>query len=100
MALRSRSSDVAMAGTGKGRRPTIGAFTSPRQTIPSERRLGAHKLLPSPFLSGPKPMMRRSFIVLALACQAAIPLGAQTSVTPNQAEAREIFQELIEINSS
>jgi acetylornithine deacetylase/succinyl-diaminopimelate desuccinylase-like protein len=45
-------------------------------------------------------MLSRSFVVLALVCQSAIPLGAQTSLTPNQAEAREIFRELIEINSS
>jgi acetylornithine deacetylase/succinyl-diaminopimelate desuccinylase-like protein len=45
-------------------------------------------------------MINRSFVVLALVCQWAIPLGAQTSLTPNQAEAREIFRELIEINSS
>jgi acetylornithine deacetylase/succinyl-diaminopimelate desuccinylase-like protein len=45
-------------------------------------------------------MILRCFFVLALVCQSAIPLGAQTSLTPNQAEAREIFRELIEINSS
>src|SRR6202158_5430873 len=45
-------------------------------------------------------MINRSFLVLALVAQSAIPLGAQTSLTPNQAEAREIFRELIEINSS
>ena len=45
-------------------------------------------------------MINRSLLVLAFVCQSAIPLGAQTSLTPNQAEAREIFRELIEINSS
>ena len=45
-------------------------------------------------------MMSRCLFVLALVCQSAIPLGAQTSLTPDQAEAREIFRELIEINSS
>ncbi len=45
-------------------------------------------------------MVNRPTIVLALACQAVFPLAAQTSLTPNQAEAREIFRELIEINSS
>ena len=45
-------------------------------------------------------MISRSLVVLALLCQMVLPLGAQTSLTPNQAEAREIFRELIEINSS
>jgi acetylornithine deacetylase/succinyl-diaminopimelate desuccinylase-like protein len=45
-------------------------------------------------------MISRSLVVLALVGQSAIPLGAQTSLTPNQAEAREIFRELIEVNSS
>jgi acetylornithine deacetylase/succinyl-diaminopimelate desuccinylase-like protein len=45
-------------------------------------------------------MILRCFFVLALVCESAIPLGAQTSLTPDQAEAREIFRELIEINSS
>lgn len=45
-------------------------------------------------------MTSPAFVVLALVCQSAIPLGAQTSLTPNQAEAQEIFRELIEINSS
>jgi acetylornithine deacetylase/succinyl-diaminopimelate desuccinylase-like protein len=45
-------------------------------------------------------MISRSLVVLAIVCQSAIPLGAQAPLTPNQAEAREIFRELIEINSS
>jgi len=45
-------------------------------------------------------MMNRALVVVAVLCQSALPLGAQTSLTPNQAEAREIFRELIEINSS
>lgn len=45
-------------------------------------------------------MKSRSFVVFALVCQSAISLGAQASLTPNQAEARGIFRELIEINSS
>jgi acetylornithine deacetylase/succinyl-diaminopimelate desuccinylase-like protein len=45
-------------------------------------------------------MNSRTVFFLALVCQSAIPLGAQTGLTPNQAEAREIFRELIEINSS
>ena len=45
-------------------------------------------------------MTNRALVVLVVLCQSALPLGAQTSLTPNQAEAREIFRELIEINSS
>jgi acetylornithine deacetylase/succinyl-diaminopimelate desuccinylase-like protein len=45
-------------------------------------------------------MLTRPLVVLALVCQSALPLSAQTQLTPNQAEAREIFRELIEINSS
>src|SRR6202158_720609 len=45
-------------------------------------------------------MLTRCLVVLALVCQSALPLSAQTQLTPNQAEAREIFRELIEINSS
>ena len=45
-------------------------------------------------------MTSRSFFVLALVFQSASPVAAQTSLTPNQVEAREIFRDLIEINSS
>jgi acetylornithine deacetylase/succinyl-diaminopimelate desuccinylase-like protein len=44
-------------------------------------------------------MPPRSILCLALLCASAIPLRAQT-LTPNQAEAREIFRELIETNTS
>ena len=45
-------------------------------------------------------MTRRVLAVLAVLSQSALPLTAQTSLTSTQAEAREIFRELIEINSS
>ncbi len=38
--------------------------------------------------------------VLGLVCLSAVSLSAQTTLTPDQAEARAIFQELVEINSS
>lgn len=45
-------------------------------------------------------MIARPIIVLALVCVSAITLTAQATLTPDQREAREIFRELIEINSS
>jgi acetylornithine deacetylase/succinyl-diaminopimelate desuccinylase-like protein len=45
-------------------------------------------------------MTTRFLAVLALLYQSALPVSAQTSLTTDQAEAREIFRELIEINSS
>jgi acetylornithine deacetylase/succinyl-diaminopimelate desuccinylase-like protein len=45
-------------------------------------------------------MISRSLAVLAVLCVTVPSLSAQTPLTPNQAEAREIFRELIEINSS
>src|SRR5258706_15805184 len=45
-------------------------------------------------------MISRSAIALCLVCLSAGSLQAQTTLTPDQAEAREIFRELIEINSS
>jgi acetylornithine deacetylase/succinyl-diaminopimelate desuccinylase-like protein len=48
----------------------------------------------------PNRMIARSIVALALVCQSAVSLSAQTALTPDQIEAREIFRELIEINSS
>src|SRR5258706_7528735 len=45
-------------------------------------------------------MKSRSFIALILVCLLAASLPAQTALTPDQTEAREISKELIEINSS
>jgi acetylornithine deacetylase/succinyl-diaminopimelate desuccinylase-like protein len=45
-------------------------------------------------------MISRPILVLGLACLSTLPLPAQKALTPDQAEARAIFQELIEINSS
>jgi acetylornithine deacetylase/succinyl-diaminopimelate desuccinylase-like protein len=45
-------------------------------------------------------MITRSIVALCLVAQSAIPLSAQTTLTPDQAEARELFRQLIEINSS
>lgn len=45
-------------------------------------------------------MIARPIIALAILCQSAVPLSAQTALTPDQVEARAIFRELIEINSS
>lgn len=45
-------------------------------------------------------MLTRSIIVLYVMCQSAVCLAAQTALTPDQSEAREIFKELIEINTS
>ena len=44
--------------------------------------------------------MNRSSLLLALALLAPISVRAQTSLTPDQAEARAIFQQLIEIKTS
>jgi acetylornithine deacetylase/succinyl-diaminopimelate desuccinylase-like protein len=44
--------------------------------------------------------MTRSIIALCLVLLSAISLDAQTTLTPDQAEARELFRQLIEINSS
>jgi len=45
-------------------------------------------------------MIARPIIALAILCQSAVSLSAQTALTPDQVEARAIFRELIEINSS
>ncbi len=45
-------------------------------------------------------MLSRAIITLALACASAVSLNAQVTLTADQREAREIFRELIEINSS
>lgn len=45
-------------------------------------------------------MIVRWMVALGLICQIASPLAAQRALTPDQAEARAIFRELIEINSS
>ena len=45
-------------------------------------------------------MISRSAVALCLVCLSAGSLQAQMTLTPDQAEAREIFKELIEINSS
>lgn len=45
-------------------------------------------------------MNNRTIATLAIACLSSGSLGAQATLTPDQREAREIFQELIEINSS
>ena len=45
-------------------------------------------------------MISRSIIVLAFAFFSTAPLNAQAALTADQREAREIFQQLIEINSS
>jgi acetylornithine deacetylase/succinyl-diaminopimelate desuccinylase-like protein len=45
-------------------------------------------------------MIARSIIALYVVCQSAVSLGAQKPLTSDQAEAREIFRELVEINSS
>lgn len=45
-------------------------------------------------------MTFRPIIVLALVCVSAMTLSAQATLTPDQREARAIFRELIEINSS
>ena len=45
-------------------------------------------------------MIARSIIALYVVCQSAVSLTAQTALTPDQTEAREIFRELVEINSS
>jgi acetylornithine deacetylase/succinyl-diaminopimelate desuccinylase-like protein len=44
--------------------------------------------------------LRSRIPILCLVCLSAAPLPAQTTLTPDQTEAREIFKELIEINSS
>ena len=44
--------------------------------------------------------MLRSIIALGLVSIAGVSLKAQTALTPDQTEAREIFRELVEINSS
>ena len=45
-------------------------------------------------------MIARPIIALAILCRSAVSLSAQTALTPDQVEARAIFRELIEINSS
>jgi acetylornithine deacetylase/succinyl-diaminopimelate desuccinylase-like protein len=45
-------------------------------------------------------MVSRLINTLALSCVSAVSLNAQTALTPDQKEARAIFQEIIEINSS
>jgi len=45
-------------------------------------------------------MIARPIIALAILCQSAVSLSAQTALTSDQIEARAIFRELIEINSS
>ena len=45
-------------------------------------------------------MISRPIVALGLLCLCAASLSAQTTLTSDQAEAREIFRELIEINSS
>jgi acetylornithine deacetylase/succinyl-diaminopimelate desuccinylase-like protein len=45
-------------------------------------------------------MTARWIAAFALVCQPAVSLGAQTALNPDQTEARAIFRELIEINSS
>ena len=44
--------------------------------------------------------MMRPIVALCLVCLPALSLSAQTGLTPDQREAREIFRELIEINTS
>jgi acetylornithine deacetylase/succinyl-diaminopimelate desuccinylase-like protein len=45
-------------------------------------------------------MISHPIVALGLLCLSAVPLNAQTTLTSDQTEAREIFRELIEINSS
>ena len=45
-------------------------------------------------------MISRHIIALCIVCLPTISIEAQTALTPDQREAREIFQELIEINTS
>jgi len=45
-------------------------------------------------------MIARPIIALVILCRSAVSLSAQTALTPDQVEARAIFRELIEINSS
>ena len=45
-------------------------------------------------------MTSRWIVALGLVSQTAVSLGAQTALNPDQTEARAIFRELIEINSS
>ncbi|MBC8028422.1 MAG: peptidase M20, partial [Steroidobacteraceae bacterium] len=45
-------------------------------------------------------MISRLIIALSIICAPVFPLDAQTALTPDQREAREILQQLIEINTS